>query len=44
MDILFEFQENLLGPVKNDFRRYLHNRINWKQPMIGISKGEKYCL
>jgi len=23
MDILFEFQDNLLRPVKNDFRRYL---------------------
>ena len=40
MDILFEFQENLLRPVKNDFRRYLHNRINWKQQMIGI-KGPR---
>lgn len=40
MDILFEFQENLLRPVKNDFRRYLHNRINWKQRMIGI-KGPR---
>jgi len=27
MDILFEFQENLLRPVKNDFRRYLHKQI-----------------
>ncbi len=40
MNILFEFQENLLRPVKNDFRRYLHNRINWKQRMIGI-KGPR---
>ena len=40
MDILFEFQENILRPVKNDFRRYLHNRINWKQRMIGI-KGPR---
>ena len=31
MEILFEFQENLLRPVKNDFRRYLHNQINWEQ-------------
>jgi len=40
MEILFEFQENLLRPVKNDFRRYLHRGINWKQRMIGI-KGPR---
>ena len=40
MDILFEFHKNLLRPVKNDFRRYLHNQINWKQRMIGI-KGPR---
>jgi predicted AAA+ superfamily ATPase len=40
MDILFEFQENLLRPVKNNFRRYLHNRILWSQRMIGI-KGPR---
>lgn len=40
MDILIEFQENVLRPVKNDFRRYLHNQINWKQRMIGI-KGPR---
>lgn len=40
MDILFEFQENLLRPVVNSFRRYLHNQINWKQRMIGI-KGPR---
>jgi hypothetical protein len=36
MDALFEFQENLLRPVTNNFRRYLHNQINWRQRMIGI--------
>jgi len=36
MNTLFEFQENILRPVKNDFRRYLHDQINWKQRMIGI--------
>jgi uncharacterized protein len=40
MDSLLEFQENLLRPVKNDFRRYLHNQINWNQRMIGI-KGPR---
>lgn len=40
MDILFEFQENLLRPVSNNFRRYLHNQINWGQRMIGI-KGPR---
>lgn len=40
MDILFEFQENMLRPVTNNFRRYLHNRINWGQRMIGI-KGPR---
>ncbi|MBW6537733.1 MAG: AAA family ATPase [Mariniphaga sp.] len=36
MNILFEFQENLLRPVKNDFRRYLHKEINWNQRMIAV--------
>ena len=40
MDTLFEFQENMLRPVKNDFRRYLHKQINWNQRMIGI-KGPR---
>ena len=40
MEGLFEFQENLLRPVNNDFRRYLHNQINWNQRMIGI-KGPR---
>lgn len=40
MDVLFEFQENLLRPVTNNFRRYLHNQINWGQRMIGI-KGPR---
>ena len=40
MDILFEFQENLLRPVKNDFRRYLHKQINWNQRMIAV-KGPR---
>ncbi len=40
MDVLFEFQENILRNVKNDFRRYLHERINWNQRMIAI-KGPR---
>jgi len=40
MDTLFEFQENLLRQVRNKFRRYLHNQINWEQHMIGI-KGPR---
>lgn len=40
MDILFEFQDNLLRNVSNNFRRYLHQRINWKQRMVGI-KGPR---
>ncbi len=40
MDILFEFQENLIRAVNNDFRRYLHGQINWEQRMIGI-KGPR---
>ncbi len=40
MNVLLEFQENLLRPVKNDFRRYLHEKINWDQRMIGI-KGPR---
>ncbi len=40
MDILTEYQENLLRPVRNNFRRYLHQQINWNQRMIGI-KGPR---
>jgi uncharacterized protein len=37
---LLEFQENMLRGIKNDFRRYLHDQINWKHRMIGI-KGPR---
>jgi len=40
MENLLEFQENILRQIKNDFRRYLHNQINWKHRMIGI-KGPR---
>jgi predicted AAA+ superfamily ATPase len=40
MDYLLEFQENILRQIKNDFRRYLHDKINWKHRMIGI-KGPR---
>lgn len=40
MEGLLGFQENILRLVKNDFRRYLHYQINWKQRMIGI-KGPR---
>ena len=40
MESLLEFQENILRQIKNDFRRYLHNQINWKHRMIGI-KGPR---
>lgn len=40
MEVLFEFQENILRNIKNDFRRYLHGQINWDQRMIAI-KGPR---
>ncbi len=40
MEALFEFQENILRKVNNDFRRYLHKQINWDQRMIAI-KGPR---
>ena len=40
MESLLEFQENILRQIKNDFRRYLLNQINWKHRMIGI-KGPR---
>ena len=40
MEVLFEFQESILRNVKNEFRRYLHARINWNQRMIAI-KGPR---
>ncbi|MGY4383059.1 putative AAA+ superfamily ATPase [Pedobacter sp. UYP24] len=40
MESLFEYQENLLRVVNDNFRRYLHPKINWKQRMIAI-KGPR---
>lgn len=40
MEALYEYQDNLLRNVKNTFRRYLHDQINWDQRMIGI-KGPR---
>jgi hypothetical protein len=40
METLFEFQENIVRTVKNEFRRYLHEKINWNQRMIAI-KGPR---
>ena len=40
METLFEFQYNILRNVKNEFRRYLHEQINWNQRMIAI-KGPR---
>jgi len=40
MQVLFNFQDILLQSVSNDFRRYLHEQINWNQRMIGI-KGPR---
>lgn len=40
MEPLYEYQDNLLRNVKNTFRRYLHDQINWNQRMIGI-KGPR---
>ncbi|MDB4583112.1 AAA family ATPase [Draconibacterium sp.] len=40
MEVLLEFQENILRNVKNEFRRYLHEKINWNQRMIAI-KGPR---
>jgi uncharacterized protein len=40
MNTLIEFQNYLLRPVTNNFRRYLHDQINWGQRMIGI-KGPR---
>lgn len=40
MEVLFVFKDNFLRGVTNDFRRYLHQQINWKQRMIGI-KGPR---
>jgi predicted AAA+ superfamily ATPase len=40
MEVLFQYQDNLLRVVNNSFRRYLHPHINWGQRMIGI-KGPR---
>ncbi len=40
MEILLAFQNSLLRSISNDFRRYLHQHIDWKQRMIGI-KGPR---
>lgn len=40
METLINFQDILLQSINNDFRRYLHEKINWNQRMIGI-KGPR---
>ncbi|TWI17509.1 hypothetical protein [Sphingobacterium siyangense] len=40
METLINFQDILLQGISNDFRRYLHEKINWNQRMIGI-KGTR---
>jgi len=40
METLINFQDILLKSISNDFRRYLHDKINWNQRMIGI-KGPR---
>ena len=40
MEALFEFQDALLMGIKPDFQRYLHDKINWNQRMIGV-KGPR---
>ncbi len=40
MQSLLHFQDTLLQGVNNNFRRYLHEKINWNQRMIGI-KGPR---
>jgi predicted AAA+ superfamily ATPase len=40
MQPLIEFQESVLRPVSNTFRRFLHHRIKWGERMIGI-KGPR---
>ncbi|MDH5399139.1 MAG: AAA family ATPase [Cyclobacteriaceae bacterium] len=36
MESLYEFQNNLLAHTPRSFKRYLYNRIDWGQRMIGI--------
>lgn len=40
MEVLIQYQDNILRAVTNSFRRYLHSTINWNQKMIGI-KGPR---
>lgn len=40
MDAILNFQDTLLQSITNDFRRYLHDKINWNQRMIAI-KGPR---
>jgi len=40
MQAILDFQEILLQSIGNDFRRYLHDQINWNQRMIAI-KGPR---
>lgn len=40
MQAILNFQDTLLQSITNDFRRHLHDRINWNQRMIGV-KGPR---
>jgi len=40
LEALFEFQDALVMGIEPDFQRYLHDKINWNQRMIGV-KGPR---
>lgn len=40
MQVLIDFQDSLLLGIKEDFQRFLSEKINWEQRMIGI-KGPR---
>jgi len=40
MQPILDFQDIVLKNTNNDFRRFLHDKINWNQRMIGI-KGPR---
>lgn len=37
MEVILNFQDILLRNIASNFRRSLHDQINWDQRMIGIT-------
>lgn len=41
MELILNFQDILVRNIANNFRRSLHDQINWDKRMIGIKRPRR---